>query len=181
VAVDLSRLLVDALSDAHAAGPGHHWQLELPDEPVEVCGDEPQLHQIIANLLANARVHTPVGTTVAVRLSLLASEAVLEVADNGPGITPELLPEVFERFARGDGSRSRVTGGSTGRGLSIVAAVVTGHGGRVEVSSEPGHTRFTVRLPLDQVAARTSNATSSRSDENTLTARNTASATASAN
>jgi two-component system OmpR family sensor kinase len=183
VQVDLSRLLVDALGDAHAAGPGHHWQLELPDEPVEVCGDEPQLHQIIANLLANARVHTPVGTTVAVRLSRstnAAGEAVLEVTDNGPGITPELLPEVFERFARGDGSRSRGTGGSTGLGLSIVAAVIAGHGGRVDVCSEPGRTRFTVHLPLDQVAASTSNATSSRSEENTLTARSTASATASA-
>ena len=179
VPVDLSRLLVDALSDAHAAGPGHQWQLGLPDEPVEVCGDEPQLHQIIANLLANARVHTPVGTTVAVRLSLAPAEAVLQVTDNGPGINPELLPEVFERFARGDGSRSRGTG-STGLGLSIVAAVITAHGGRVDVSSEPGRTRFTVRLPLDQVAARTSSATSSRSEENTLTARSTASATASA-
>ena len=179
-AVDLSRLLVDALSDAHAAGPGHQWQLELPEEPVEVCGDEPQLHQIIANLLANARVHTPVATTVTVRLSLASAEAVLEVTDDGPGITPELLPEVFERFARGDGSRSRGTGGSTGLGLSIVAAVVTGHGGRVEVRSEPGQTRFTIYLPRDQVAARTSSATSSRSEENTLTARNTASATASA-
>jgi two-component system, OmpR family, sensor kinase len=202
VPVDLSRLLVDAISDAHAAGPEHRWQLELPDEPVEVCGDEPQLHQIIANLLANARVHTAPGTTVAVRLDRAEpetdrAEAILEVTDNGAGIGAELLPEVFERFARGDGSRSRGTGtGSTGLGLSIVAAVVAAHGGRVDVSSRPGQTRFTVHLPLadsvvaggdsagegagDQVAASTSSATSSRSEENILTARSTASATASA-
>jgi len=194
VPVDLSRLLVDALSDAHAAGLGHRWQLDLPEHPVEVCGDEPQLHQVIANLLTNARVHTPAGTTVRVRLSVMNAEAGVEVIDNGPGIGTELLPEVFERFARGDGSRSRATGtGSTGLGLSIVAAVVTAHGGRVDVSSRPGQTRFTVHVPLMdpnsgtdagsgcQVAASTSSATSSRSEENNLTARSTASATASAN
>jgi two-component system OmpR family sensor kinase len=185
--VDLCRLLVDVISDAHAAGPGHRWQLALPDEAVEVCGDEPQLHQIIANLLANARVHTPVGTTVAVRLGLRGNEALLEVIDNGPGISPELLPEVFERFARGDGSRSRGTG-STGLGLAIVSAVVTAHGGRVGVSSKPGWTRFTIHLPVIetgvpddvQVAVSTSSAMSSRSEANALTARSTASATASA-
>jgi two-component system OmpR family sensor kinase len=181
--VDLSRMLVDVLSDAHAAGPRHRWELELPDEPVEVCGDAPQLHQIIANLLTNGRVHTPPGTLVTVRLARASrTEAVLQVTDDGPGIGAELLPEVFERFARGDGSRSRGSGtGSTGLGLSIVAAVVTAHGGRVEVSSRPGQTRFSVYLPLDQVAASTSNATSSRSEEKPVTARSTASATASAN
>lgn len=189
--VDLSRLLVDALSDAHAAGPGHQWHLDLPDEPVEVCGDQPQLHQVVANLLTNARVHTPVGTTVAVRLALMDTEARLEVTDNGPGIAAELLPEVFERFARGDGSRSR-SAGSTGLGLSIVSAVVAAHDGRVDVLSRPGRTSFTAYLPLvepgsgiglapdAQVAASTRSATSSRSEENTVTARSTASATASA-
>jgi two-component system OmpR family sensor kinase len=187
--VDLSRLLVDALSDAHAAGPGHLWRLELPEEPVIVTGDEPQLHQIVANLLANARVHTPAGTTVSASLSVLASapRARLQVSDNGPGISAELLPEVFERFARGDNSRSRGTGGSTGLGLSIVSAVVTAHGGRVEVTSSPGNTRFDVYLPMsgpdsaDQVAASTSKATSSRSEEKLRTALSTESATASAN
>ena len=195
--VDLSRLLVDAISDAHAAGPGHHWRLALPEEPLEISGDESQLHQVVTNLLTNARVHTPSGTTVDVRLSRTDTEAVLAVVDNGPGIPPDLLPEVFERFARGDRSRSRGTGGSTGLGLSILAAVISAHGGRVDVSSRPGQTCFTVHLPLTdptedgtdrvpgwatgpQVAATTSNATSSRSEENSLTARNTASATASA-
>jgi two-component system OmpR family sensor kinase len=191
--VDLSRLLVDTVSDAHAAGPDHQWQLDLPDQPVTVLGDDAQLHQIVANLLANALVHTPTGSSVTVQL-VVGTEAVLSVTDDGPGISAELLPEVFERFARGDSSRSRGTGtGSTGLGLSIVAAVVTAHGGRVDVTSEPGRTSFAVHLPLaeppdqppdqatDQVAASTSSATSSRSDEKARTARNTASATASAN
>jgi two-component system OmpR family sensor kinase len=191
--VDLSRLLVDAISDAHAAGPDHRWQLALLEEPVVVSGDQPQLHQVVANLLTNARVHTPAGTTVVVGLSLdqNAAEAILRVSDDGPGISAELLPEVFERFARGDNSRSRGTG-STGLGLSIVAAVVAAHAGQVEVNSVPGSTRFDVHLPLhdpshdaqhdpDQVAASTSNATSSRSEENVRTALSTESATALAN
>jgi two-component system OmpR family sensor kinase len=189
--VDLSRLLVDVIGDAHAAGPGHRWWLNLPELPVFVTGDESQLHQIVANLLANARVHTPAGTAVEIQLRSpdagMPGEVLLRVTDDGPGIPPDLLPEVFERFARGDGSRSRGTG-STGLGLSIVAAVVAAHGGRVEVTSRPGRTRFDVYLPLadpaadaaGQVAASTSSATSSRSEENALTARNTASATASA-
>jgi two-component system OmpR family sensor kinase len=144
--VDLSRLLVDMLSDAHVAGPGHKWQLELPEEPVTVTGDLAQLHQVVANLLANARTHTPPGTTVTVGLTTAPGESVLTVADDGPGIPAELRPEVFVRFARGDASRSRGTG-STGLGLAIVAAVVQAHGGTVTVDSEPGRTVFTVRLP----------------------------------
>jgi two-component system OmpR family sensor kinase len=149
--VDLSRLLVDTVSDAYAAGREHRWQLHLPDDPVTVLGDESQLHKIVANLLANARVHTPAGCQVAVQLSISANpaEAVIQVIDNGPGIPPDLLPEVFERFSRGDGSRSRSANtGSTGLGLSIVAAVVAAHGGRVYVTSAPGRTSFAVHLPL---------------------------------
>jgi two-component system OmpR family sensor kinase len=145
--VDLSRLLVDAVSDAHAAGLRHSWQLRLPDEPVLVAGDAARLHQVVANLLANARTHTPPGTTVRSELSTAAGQAVLSITDNGPGIPPEVRPAVFERFARGDSSRSRGAGG-TGLGLAIVRAVVTAHGGSVEVSSVPGETTFTVRLPM---------------------------------
>jgi two-component system OmpR family sensor kinase len=144
--VDLSRLLVDMLSDAHVAGPGHKWQLELPEEPVTVTGDPAQLHQVVANLLANARTHTPPGTTVTVGLATAPDAAVLTVADDGPGIPAGLQPEVFTRFARGDASRSRGAG-STGLGLAIVAAVVQAHGGTVTVDSVPGRTVFTVRLP----------------------------------
>jgi two-component system, OmpR family, sensor kinase len=144
--VDLSQLTVDAVSDAHAAGPDHRWRLDLPDRPVPVTGDAARLHQVLANLLGNARTHTPPGTTVTVRLAPSDGSAVLTVADDGPGIPAELQSEVFERFARGDSSRSRVDG-NTGLGLAIVAAVVGAHGGTVEVTSRPGHTAFTVRLP----------------------------------
>ncbi|WP_285616494.1 ATP-binding protein [Kineosporia sp. NBRC 101677] len=151
--VDLTDLLVNAISDAQAAGPEHRWRLNLPEVPVVVDGDEPQLHQVVVNLLGNARVHTPPGTTVEAALRLLTDrngspQALLTVTDDGPGIAPDLLPEVFERFARGDNSRSR-TAGSTGLGLSIVSAVVTAHGGEVSVTSHPGHTCFSVLLPAE--------------------------------
>ncbi|HET6736545.1 sensor histidine kinase [Mycobacterium sp.] len=147
--VDLSRLVVDTVSDAHIAGPDHQWSLDLPDEPVVVSGDEARLHQVLANLLANARTHTPAGTSVTTSLSVDDDGgAVLTVADDGPGIPPWLQPEVFERFARGDTSRSR-RGGSTGLGLAIVAAVVKAHNGTIDVSSAPGKTNFVVRLPAD--------------------------------
>ncbi len=154
--VDLSRLLVDAVSDAHAAGPDHSWQLEVAGEPVVVCGDGARLHQVVANLLANARTHTPAGTSVTVSVRPDGRLAVLRVLDDGPGIPAELADDVFERFARGDSSRSRAHG-STGLGLAIVAAVVEAHGGSVEVGSAPGRTAFSVRLPLaeEPAAART--------------------------
>jgi two-component system, OmpR family, sensor kinase len=145
-AVDLSRLVVDTVSDAHIAGPDHQWLLDLPDEPVVVTGDEARLHQVLANLLANARTHTPPGTSVTTSLVCSDGDAVLTVADDGPGIPEWLQPEIFERFARGDTSRSR-RGGSTGLGLSIVAAVVKAHRGGIEVRSGPGSTVFTVTLP----------------------------------
>jgi two-component system OmpR family sensor kinase len=145
--VDLTALVVDAVSDAHAAGPRHYWQLDLPDEPVAVIGDQQRLHQVLANLLANARTHTPEGTTVTVAVNASPDVAVIRVIDGGPGIPAELQPHIFKRFARGDSSRSRAAG-STGLGLSIVNAVVTAHGGRVSVQSQPGYTQFTVLLPL---------------------------------
>jgi two-component system OmpR family sensor kinase len=152
-AVDLSRLVVDAVSDAQVAGSDHVWRLDLPPDPVTVTGDAARLHQVVANLLSNARTHTPPGTTVTVELSRTAARGaatgrtvVLVVTDDGPGIPADLLPEVFERFARGDSSRSRAAG-STGLGLAIVAAVVAAHHGHVTVESRPGRTRFTVRLP----------------------------------
>ncbi|WP_327245314.1 sensor histidine kinase [Streptomyces sp. NBC_01320] len=146
---DLSPIVVDAVSDARAAGQrGHHWRLELPDEPATVHADPTRLHQVLVNLLANARTHTPPGTTVIARVRAGAAHpwVTLEVQDDGPGIPAQLLPHVFERFARGDASRSR-SAGSTGLGLAIVQAVVTAHGGRVEVRSVPGCTVFAVHLP----------------------------------
>ncbi|MEU1994281.1 HAMP domain-containing sensor histidine kinase [Nocardia gamkensis] len=145
--VDLTQLTVDAVSDAHIAGPEHRWDLELPDEPVMTTGDAARLHQVLANLLTNARVHTGPGTTVLTSLNFHGDGgAVLQVTDDGPGIPEALQPTVFHRFARGDSSRSR-RAGSTGLGLAIVAAVVKAHGGDISVASEPGHTEFTVRLP----------------------------------
>jgi two-component system OmpR family sensor kinase len=150
--VDLSRLVVDAVSDAHIAGPEHEWSLDLPDEPVTVTGDDARLHQVLANLLTNARIHTPPGTSVTTSLVVDESGgAVLTVADDGPGIPAWLQPEIFERFARGDSSRSR-RGGSTGLGLAIVAAVVRAHGGRIDVRSVSGKTEFVVKLPADSQA-----------------------------
>src|SRR5438034_3744024 len=142
----LSRLVIDAVSDAHVAGPDHRWRLDLPAESVQVTGDAVRLHQVVANLLANARTHTPPGTTVLTSLAVSGRGAVLTVEDDGPGIPAELLPQVFDRFARGDTSRSRAAR-STGLGLAIVAAVVEAHGGTVDVASRPGRTAVTVRLP----------------------------------
>lgn len=144
--VDLTRVVLDTVSDARAAGPDHRWQLDLPDEPVEVRGDQHALHQVLANLLSNARLHTPPGTTVLTTLEGSGGGATITVADDGPGIPPEVLPDIFERFVRADDNRSAVTGGS-GLGLAIVDAIVRRHGGSTEVRSNPGKTEFVVRLP----------------------------------
>jgi two-component system, OmpR family, sensor kinase len=146
--VDLSLLAMDAVSDAHAASPDHRWELDLPDEPVEVPGDQARLHQVFANLLANARTHTSTGTRVVTRIRPDGAWVRLSVTDDGPGVPDTLQRDVFERFTRGDDSRNRA-GGSTGLGLSIVDAVARSHGGSVELSSRPGDTTFTVSLPQD--------------------------------
>lgn len=161
---DLSPLVIDAVSDAgvagvagrapgNTAGPTHHWRLELPEVPATVSADPTRIQQVLVNLLANARTHTPPGTTVTVRVREARREVpwvTLEVQDNGPGVPAALQPHVFERFARGDASRSRHAG-STGLGLAIVQAVVAAHGGRAEVRSVPGNTVFAVHLPADAV------------------------------
>jgi two-component system OmpR family sensor kinase len=145
--VDLTRLAIDTTSDARAAGPDHHWRLDLPSEPVVLRGDEYRLHQVLGNLLTNARTHTPAGTNVTVRVVAEEPGAVtLDVTDDGPGIAAELQKDVFERFVRGDDSRSRKAG-STGLGLAIVSAVVHAHGGTVALASAPGRTEVRIRLP----------------------------------
>jgi two-component system OmpR family sensor kinase len=118
-----------------------------------VTGDAAGLAQVVANLLANTRTHTPPGTTVAVTLTPVDGRVSVTVVDDGPGVPPDLLPHVFERFARGDSSRSRAHG-STGLGLSIVDAVIAAHGGTVNVTSIPGRTAFTVELPGPQLSHR---------------------------
>ncbi|OIK05877.1 two-component sensor histidine kinase [Streptomyces monashensis] len=143
---DLVPLVVDTVSDSRAAGADHNWRLDLPDEPALVSADAARVQQVLVNLLGNARKHTPPGTTVTARVQRRGPWMCVDVEDNGQGIPAELLPHVFERFARGDSARSRATG-STGLGLAIVQAVATAHGGAVTVDSVPGRTVFTVRLP----------------------------------
>ena len=210
--VDLVGILLDTVSDARAAGPDHEWELDLAaldapadlgederddfePEPPLVLGDEARLRQVLVNLLANARVHTPAGshviTTLSRRTAPVASDApngsgererggrdvssggaaaaaappeeelVITVADDGPGIDPEVRDRMFERFARGDASRERRTG-STGLGMSIALAIVQSHGGTLTVDSvcageDPVHpqahgTIFTVALPAAPAA-----------------------------
>ena len=144
--VDLTDLLANATSDAQVAGPDHEWDVDAPEEPVIVRADSFRIHQVVANLLANARTHTPAGTHVTAGLAIDGAYAVLTVTDDGPGIAPELQPRVFERFVRADASRVRKAGQSTGLGLAIVAAVIQAHGGTVKVTSRPGRTQFEVRL-----------------------------------
>lgn len=145
--VDLSDLLINAVHDAHIAGPDHRWSLDIPPESVSVIGDRSRLQQAVGNLLSNARVHTPAGTKIVASLASNVDLSVtMAVADNGPGISDDLLPNVFERFARGDGSRSRVAG-STGLGLAITRAVVEAHHGSIRVDSSRSGTCFTVTLP----------------------------------
>ncbi|RQP10480.1 MAG: sensor histidine kinase [Microbacteriaceae bacterium] len=144
--VELVRLVTDAVGDAYVAAPDHEWEVVAPEPPVIVEGDAARLSQLVVNLLANAHRHTPAGTAVTVTLSRDGEEVELAVADDGPGIDPGLQPVLFERFARGDASRTRATG-STGLGLAIAAAVVEAHHGAIRVDSVPGDTRFTVRLP----------------------------------
>ncbi len=149
--VDLTRILLDTVGDASAAGPDDDWDLDLPDDSVSVPGDDARLRQVVVNLLANARTHTPAGTRVVASLAVERAgsdaHAVIRVTDDGPGIPPELQASLFERFVRGDGSRARSTGG-TGLGLAIAQAIVSAHHGAVWVEAAPGRTVFGVRLPV---------------------------------
>jgi two-component system OmpR family sensor kinase len=153
--VDLTRIAIDAADDARVAGPDHHWLLNLPAEPVTVRGDDHRLREVVTNLLTNARVHTPAGTSVELALAVDPERSLvrLSVSDNGPGIPVEVQPRVFERFYRADSARSPMTG-SSGLGLSIVRAVTEAHGGKVELTSSPGRTVFSVTLQLRSDADR---------------------------
>jgi two-component system sensor histidine kinase TrcS len=150
--VDLDDLVSNAVNDAAASAPAHHWVKDLPDEPVWVRGDPDRLHQLISNLLQNAWVHTPLGTIVITgvasrRVDAGPPYAELTVTDNGPDIDAELLPHLFERFVRADSARSGESA-STGLGLAIVASIVNAHHGSVSAESGGGRTVFRVRLPM---------------------------------
>jgi two-component system OmpR family sensor kinase len=154
--VDLLSLATDALIDARVTATDHRLRLRTPSsdddeadvEPAVVLGDETRLRQVLQNLLSNALSHTPAGTEITVYVGTEADNAVLEVSDNGPGMTTQDAARVFERFYRTDPSRTRARGGS-GLGLSIVAALVTAHGGQVALRTAPGEgAAFRVSIPL---------------------------------
>jgi two-component system OmpR family sensor kinase len=147
--VDLSRLVVESVADARVVGPDHRWALTLAEDAVTVTGDEDRLHQVLNNLLANARQHTPSGATVTigVRVADDGRTALLTVHDDGPGVPAELQATLFERFTRADVARTRESGGA-GLGLSLAQAIVEAHRGTLSVSSHPGSTTFTVSLPF---------------------------------
>ena len=149
--VDLLELATDAVHDAQAVDPQRPLTLEvLGDDAPVVVGDDARLRQVLGNLVSNALTHTPAGTPVAVRLRTADGQAVIEVADEGPGLPPEQAARAFERFYRADASRTRAAGGS-GLGLAIVSALVVAHGGRVELDTSPGAgATFRVLLPLER-------------------------------
>ena len=147
--VDLTQMVLDAVDDARAAAPAHHWHLDLPEDPIEVHGDGERLHQVLANLLSNARKHTPDGTTVTTALSVSDAQVTLEVSDDGPGIPAEQQADLFDRFTRADPGRPSGHG-SSGLGLAIARGIAVAHGGTLELSSRPGRTCFQMRIPIDR-------------------------------
>jgi two-component system OmpR family sensor kinase len=163
--VALTGIIVDAASAAHAVAPDRTIDLDIerPADGLVVLGDEARLRQVVGNLVSNALTHTPQGTSIALRLRADGDDhAIIEVADRGPGLTTEQTQRVFERFYRVDKARTRraaSTAGSSiphsgaGLGLAIVAALVAGHDGTVEIDTAPGEgATFRVRLPLAAAA-----------------------------
>ncbi len=146
VLVNLTDVVRDASTNSQAIDPTYPITITSADS-VRVMGDEQRLTQVVANLLANARVHTPQGTSVTVSIREIGDRVILEVIDDGPGLPEDDSEKLFERFYRIDSSRSRETGGA-GLGLAIVAAIVTAHDGTIEAANEDGHgARVTVTLP----------------------------------
>jgi two-component system OmpR family sensor kinase len=182
--VDLTVLAADAVQDTRAIAPdrtitlvGTNGQLA----PTEVAGDERRLRQVVTNLMANAVSHTPAGSPIEIAVGPAARPAgagsagadgvLLEVRDHGPGIDPEQVSRVFERFFRADPSRQRGRGGGTGLGLAIVAAIVAAHDGRVGVTSTPGGgATFVVELPTRALPQRAQVAQPAQSAEAALPA-----------
>jgi two-component system, OmpR family, sensor kinase len=155
--LDLTQLVIETVSDEKIIAPEHIWHLGLPDEPLTVNGDASQLRQVLVNLLSNARKHTAPGTTVTAAVMKSADgNAVVTVTDDGAGIPPGFVDDVFARFARADASRAgkapssgaAAAEGTSGLGLAIVQSIIEAHGGTVTVRSQPGCTTFTLRLPL---------------------------------
>ena len=136
--VDLNTLITEAVASARAAGPNHPIEIKLEASEIFVLGDSQRIHQVIANLLANARAHTPNGTQISITAMQGVSETTIAVSDKGPGLSKADQDRIFERFYRADPSRVRNSGEGSGLGLSIVDAVMKAHGGYVTVKSEVG-------------------------------------------
>jgi two-component system, OmpR family, sensor kinase len=153
VELELRVIANDAVTAAQVVAPDRVISLDIPDGtgPLHVVADELRIRQVVNNLVTNALTHTPAGTPVVVRLRRERDQAVVEVEDKGPGLTPEQVGKVFERFYRADSARTRRSrqGSGAGLGLAIVAALVKAHAGTVEVASVPGAgATFRVRLPI---------------------------------
>ena len=147
--VNLSKLVLDAVESARAAGPNHVVNFDKSDEEIYALGDNDRIHQVVANLLANARTHTPAGTKIDVSVTQSEDGVRIRIADNGPGLSEKDQSRIFERFYRADASRVRTDGEGTGLGLSIVDAVMRAHAGQVSVESELGKgAAFTLFFPL---------------------------------
>ena len=146
--VDIAQATRDAVASAQVAGPGHPITLTGDTDEIYTLGDHHRIHQVIANLLANARTHTPVGTPITVSIAQSSDGVRIAVADAGPGLSEEDQKRIFERFYRADSSRVRIEGEGSGLGLSIVDAVMKAHGGSVSVNSEVGKgSTFTLFFP----------------------------------
>ena len=147
--VNLSKLVSDAVESARAAGPNHVVNFSNSDDEIYALGDNDRIHQVVANLLANARTHTPAGTKIDVSVIQSEDGVRIRIADNGPGLSEKDQSRIFERFYRADASRVRTDGEGTGLGLSIVDAVMRAHAGQVSVESELGKgATFTLFFPL---------------------------------
>jgi two-component system OmpR family sensor kinase len=145
--VDLNTLITEVVASARAAGPDHPIEVNLGESEIFVLGDSLRIHQIIANLLANARTHTPVGTKIVITAEQGINETIISVSDNGPGLSQEDQERIFERFYRADPARVRNSIEGSGLGLSIVDAVMTAHGGYVSVKSKLGEgSNFTLHF-----------------------------------
>lgn len=148
--VNLSKLVADAVASARAAGPNHVVNFEESTDEIYALGDNDRIHQVVANLLANARTHTPAGTVIDVTVKQGLDGVRIRIADNGPGLSKADQERIFERFYRADASRVRTEGDGTGLGLSIVDAVMRAHAGQVSVESELGKgAAFTLFFPLE--------------------------------
>ena len=148
--VDLAHIIEETVASATAAGPDHPIKVEMPKE-LYTLGDSDRIYQVFTNLLANARIHTPAGSSINVIARNENDGIYVSIADSGPGLSEEDQKRIFERFFRADPSRQRTSQEGSGLGLSIVDSVMQAHGGKVGVSSKPGQgATFTLFFPAER-------------------------------